>query len=72
MQSIDGSHILLVPKIGNPTKVGDYRPISLLNSSIKLLTKILANKLHKVITKLIQKKNQHGFIMDRSIDDCLA
>jgi hypothetical protein len=56
MQSIDGSHILLVPKIGNPTKVGDYRPISLLNSSIKLLTKILASKLHKVITKLLQKK----------------
>jgi hypothetical protein len=42
MRSINGSHIVLVPKIDNPTKVGDYRPISLINSSIILLTKILA------------------------------
>jgi hypothetical protein len=63
MQSINDSYIVLVPKIDNPIKVEDYIPISLLNSSIKLLTKILANKLHKVITKLIQK-NQYGFIKD--------
>jgi hypothetical protein len=71
MQSINGSHIVLVPKIDNPTKVGDYRPISLLNSSIKLITKILANRLQQVIPQLIHK-NQYGFIRDRSIDDCLA
>jgi hypothetical protein len=51
--------------------VNDYRPISLLNSSVKLLTKILANRLQKVITKLIHA-NQYGFIKDRSIQDCLA
>jgi hypothetical protein len=41
MKSINGSHIVLVPKIDNPTIIGDYRPISLLNSSIKVLTKIM-------------------------------
>jgi hypothetical protein len=45
MQSINSSHIVLIPNIDNPTKVGDYKPISLLNSSVKLITKILANKL---------------------------
>jgi hypothetical protein len=60
-----------VPKIDNPTKIGDYSPISLINSSIKLLTKILSNRLQKVITKLIHK-NQYGFIKETSIDDCLA
>jgi hypothetical protein len=55
MQSINDSHIVLVPKRDNPTKVGDYRPISLLNLSVKLLTKLLANRLQKVIMKLIHK-----------------
>jgi hypothetical protein len=71
MQSINGSHIVLVPKKDNPSKVGDYMPISLLNSSIKLLTKLLANRLQKVITRLIHK-NQYGFIKERSIQDCIA
>jgi hypothetical protein len=71
MQSINGSHIVLVPKKDNPVKVRDFRPISLLNSSIKLLTKLLANRLQKVITRIIHK-NQYGFIKERSIHDCIA
>jgi hypothetical protein len=70
IQSINGSHIVLVPKIDNPTKVDDNRTISLRNSSVKLLTKILANRLQKVINKLIHG-NQYGFIKERSIDECL-
>ena len=45
LQSINNSYITLVPKISNPESINDYRPISLLNSSIKLLTKILADRL---------------------------
>jgi hypothetical protein len=45
LQSINASHIALIPKKDNPSKVGNFRLISLLNSSVKLLTKILANKL---------------------------
>jgi hypothetical protein len=71
LQSINSSFITLIPKIDNPSKVGDYRPISLLNSSIKLLTKILAERLQRVIMRLIHK-NQYGFIKSRSIHDCLA
>jgi hypothetical protein len=66
MQSINGSHIVLVPKKDNPTSVGDFRPISLLNSSVKLLTKMLANMLQKVILQIIHK-NQYGFIKERNI-----
>jgi hypothetical protein len=71
MQSINGSYITLLPKNSSPVSVNDYMSISLLNSSVKLLTKILANRLQKVITKLIHV-NQYGFIKDRSIQDCLA
>jgi hypothetical protein len=61
LQSINGSYVTLVPKIDNPAKVSDFRPISLLNSSIKLITKILSNRLQKVILKLVHQ-NQYGFI----------
>jgi hypothetical protein len=43
IQSINGSYITLVTKVPKPSKVSDFRSISLLNSSIKLITKILAN-----------------------------
>jgi retron-type reverse transcriptase len=51
--------------------VNDYRPISLLGGPIKLLTKLLSNRLQKVITNLIHE-NQYGFIRQRTIQDCLG
>jgi hypothetical protein len=66
MQSINVSHIVLIPKKNNPSKIGDFRPISLLNSSVKLLIKLLANRLQKIILKIIHK-NQYDFIRDRNI-----
>jgi len=38
---------------------------------MKLITKLLANRLQRVITDLIHK-NQYGFIKTRTIQDCLA
>jgi hypothetical protein len=71
MQSINGSHIVLVPKKDNSSKVGDFRPISLLSSSVKLLTKLLAYRLQKIILGIIHK-NQCEFIRERNIQDYLA
>jgi retron-type reverse transcriptase len=71
LQSINGSYITLIPKVENPVKVGNFRPISLLNNSIKLLTKFLANRLQRVILKAVHQ-NQYGFIKGRSIQDCLT
>jgi hypothetical protein len=45
LQSINRSFIALVHKKGNPLTASDFRPISLLNCSIKLITTILANRL---------------------------
>ena len=49
LRSINSYHITLIPKKDRPLVVSDYRPISLLNSSVKLLTKLLANRLQGVI-----------------------
>jgi hypothetical protein len=71
LRSINGSFITLIPKVDSPIRVKDFRPISLLNSSVKVLTKLLANRLQPLITKLIHV-NQYGFIKSRTIQDCLA
>lgn len=54
-QSINGSFINLIPKKDNPQVPNDYRPISLLNCTLKIITKLLANRLQKVILKLVHK-----------------
>jgi len=66
LQSINSAYITLVPKGEGARKVNDFRPISLLNSSVKLVTKLLANRLQPLITKLIHA-NQYGFIKSRTI-----
>jgi hypothetical protein len=71
LESINSSFITLIPKVENPTSPSDFRPISLLNSVLKILTKLLANRLQKIILKLVHK-NQYGFLKKRSIQDCLG
>jgi len=71
LREINSSFITLVPKCNNPTTVNDFRPISLLNSILKLLTKIMADILQKEIIPIVHK-NQYGFIKTRTIQDCLA
>jgi hypothetical protein len=59
-------NIVLIPKTQNPVVISEYRPISLLNSSIQLITKVLANILQIVILQVIHQ-NQNGFIKNRNI-----
>jgi hypothetical protein len=55
LQSINGSYIVSVPKVDNPSSINEFQSISHLNSSIKPTTKILANILQKVILKVIHQ-----------------
>lgn len=71
LDSLNYGFITLIPKVNAPASVNDYRPITLLNCCLKVLTKLLANRLQKIILKLIHR-NQYGFIKGRSIQDCLA
>jgi retron-type reverse transcriptase len=61
----------LVPKKDNPETVNDFRPISLLNTSMKIITKILANRLQKFALQVVHE-NQYGFIKGKTIQDCLG
>lgn len=57
LQSINSSFITLIPKVESPLHAFDFRPISLLNISLKLVTKLLANRLQRVIKQIIHKES---------------
>lgn len=61
-QSMREAFIVLIPKPGkDPALPESYRPISLLQLDIKILAKVLALRLNKVILNLIHP-NQTGFM----------
>jgi hypothetical protein len=68
MQSINDSFVAIIPKNSSPSSVGDYRPISLLNTSADETS---CQPTATCITNLVHQ-NQYGFIKARSILDCLA
>jgi hypothetical protein len=51
--------------------VNDFRPISLINSIFKIITKLLGDRLQSIIIPLVHK-NQYGFIKTRTIQDYLG
>jgi hypothetical protein len=71
LQSINDSFITLIPKTLSPEGPNDYRPISLLNICLNLITKILANRLQSRILELVHV-NQYGFLQSRNIQDCVG
>jgi hypothetical protein len=60
--------ITLIPKILSPHKICDFRLISLLGSLYKLVSKVLAKRLGKVMDSIISK-NQLAFIKGRHLAD---
>jgi hypothetical protein len=71
VQAINNSFITLVPKVNSSTTLNNFRPISLLNCVVKIITKLLGDRIQKVILSLMHQ-NQYDFIMTRTIQDCLA
>ena len=65
-QSSNASFLSLIPKKNNAVNIKDFRSISLVGSVYKLLSKVLANKLRRVLDKLISE-SQNSFVGGRQI-----
>ncbi|KAL5573023.1 hypothetical protein UlMin_022620 [Ulmus minor] len=66
--NINATIITLLPKIKNPTRITEFRPISLCNVLYKIISKMLANRLRKVMDYIISEE-QSAFIPSRLISD---
>jgi hypothetical protein len=66
--SINKGLITLIPKAGDRTKLSNWRPITLLGSTYKVLAKILAGRVKVALTHII-RPNQTGFVEGRNIID---
>ena len=49
LKSLNTTFLVLIPKKGGVEELGDFRPISILGGLYKLLAKVLANRIKKVI-----------------------
>ncbi|RVW30136.1 putative mitochondrial protein [Vitis vinifera] len=60
-QKPHSTFLVLIPKKGGVEDLGDFRPISLLGSLYKLMAKVLANRLKKVLDKVVSG-DQNAFV----------
>nr|GEY67640.1 cysteine-rich receptor-like protein kinase [Tanacetum cinerariifolium] len=58
----------LVPKVDEPVSLNNYRPISLIGCQYKIIAKLLANRLVKIISSVVSEV-QMAFIKGRQIID---
>jgi len=67
-RSCNASFVALVPKVRGPVKLEQYRPISLVGALYKIISKVLAERIKKVLSSIIDD-SQSTFLKDRGILD---
>jgi mannosylglycoprotein endo-beta-mannosidase len=65
---LNTAHVVLLPKKNDAKEVRDFRPISLIHSTAKLISKLLAIRLSGELNSMVSKA-QSAFIIRRSIQD---
>ena len=66
-KSLNATFLCLIPKKINVVNIKDFRPISLVGSLYKLLSKVLAHRLRCVLDKLIS--NSQNCVLDKLVSN---
>ena len=70
VKSLNATFLVLVPKKGDVEDLRNFGQISLVGNLYKLLAKVLANRLKKVVGKVIVE-SQNGYVAGRQILDAI-
>ena len=68
VRSLNAMFLVLIPKKGGADDLRDFRPISLVGGIYKLLAEVLANRLKKVINRVVSPA-QNAFVEGMQIFD---
>ncbi|CAI7916027.1 unnamed protein product [Closterium sp. NIES-54] len=69
--SIKEAVTILLHKKGDKDKLDNYRPITLLNFTYKVLARVVANRMRSLLHRVISEE-QYGFIPGRRISDAIG
>ncbi len=62
--------IKLIPKKGDPTKIGNWRPISLLSNFYKIISRVINTRIQGVVDRVLSHA-QKGFTKSRQIHEVI-
>ncbi|XP_056688734.1 uncharacterized protein [Spinacia oleracea] len=68
LKEVNRTCIVLIPKVNDPKRMTEFRPISLCNVLYKIISKTLANKLKTMLGTIISE-NQSAFVPKRLTTD---
>lgn len=58
LKSINHTFITLIPKVNNPERVSNFRPISFCNVIHKIISKVIANRLKPLLDSIILENSE--------------
>ena len=68
IKSINSTFISLIPKVHGAREIKDFCPITLVGGIYKIIAKVLANRMRRVMDRIISKP-QNAFVKGRQILD---
>jgi hypothetical protein len=71
IKQINSTFIALIPKVNRPSTFNDFRPIAMCNLCYNIIAKIIAKKIHLILSHALSEEKL-GFLKGRQILDSIG